>query len=156
MLTYIYLISDLYESLAYIETGKKQHSLGREKEERRNYVGSCNSDKESRKWLCLQFAVKYIILSSLWNIFATERKNIFAFDQVFDTFLKEHSNLTFFLLGMSERSTHICKDPSSYWGFRVGEKIPRAKCSLLIIYCPFFFPQIHFSTKYSYLWLSKF
>lgn len=156
MLTYIYLISDLYESLAYIGTGKKQHPLAREKEGRRNYVGSCNSDKESRKWLCLQFAVKYIILSSLWNIFATERKNIFAFDQVFDTFLKEHSNLTFFRWAWvrgarTYAKTHPLSEVSEW-----EEKIPRAKRSLLIIYCPFFFPQIHFSTKYSYLWLSKF
>lgn len=116
-------VSVLFESLAYIGSGEKQHPLGREKEGR-NYMDiySYNSEKESGKCFCLQYAVKHITFLPL-KYFCHWEKGIWS--SIWH--ISKGTHKSFILsLGVNERSMHILRDPSSYSGFWVGNKIPQA------------------------------
>lgn len=143
----IYLISDLYKILACVGTEEEQHPLGKEKEggkELHRYVLYFRQGVQ--KMVLSTICSKYIILSSLWNIFVTERR-------VFDPwFLKDF----FHWAWMRESCTYAKTRPLTE--VSEGEKIPQAKHKLFLVktYCSFSFPEIPFITKYSYLRLLKF
>lgn len=94
---------------------------------------------------------KYIILSSLQIIFATERR---AFEKVF-YISQEHTNLTFFHWLWIRESATYAKIHLLTEVLESAKKSHRLRFSYWLSYCPFSFPKIHFITKYSYLWLFK-